>query len=104
MFKKLMIAAGLATLPLVFALLAQSDLKSAVDKSMKAMGVDSVKTLTITGEGGDGAVGQPYSPFSDKWRWFADKNWTRAIDYDAKAWREMRDRGEGEPDGKCGGN
>jgi glyoxylase-like metal-dependent hydrolase (beta-lactamase superfamily II) len=103
MFKKLMIAGGLATLPLVFALLAQSDLKSTVDKSMKAMGVDSVKTLTISGEGGDGSVGQPFSPFSDRWRWTASKNWTRSVDFDAKGWKDVRDRSEGEPEGKCGG-
>ncbi len=103
MYKKLVIAGGLATLTLVFALLAQSDLKSTVDKSMKAMGVDSVKTLTITGEGGDGSVGQPYSPFSDRWRWTASKNWTRSVDFDAKGWKDVRDRSEGEPANQCGG-
>ena len=61
MFKKVLIAAGLATV-LVWVLSAQSDLKSVVDKSMKAMGVENVKTLTITGEGGDGSVGQAFSP------------------------------------------
>src|SRR5262249_16103760 len=94
---------GLATLPLVIALLAQGDLKSTVDKSMKAMGVDNVKTLTITGEGGDGSVGQAFNPNSDRWRWTASKNWTRSVDFDAKGWRDDRDRQEGEPAGKCGG-
>ena len=61
MFKKVLIAAGLATV-LVLVLSAQSDLKSVVDKSMKAMGVENVKTLTITGEGGDGSVGQAFTP------------------------------------------
>jgi glyoxylase-like metal-dependent hydrolase (beta-lactamase superfamily II) len=102
MFKKVLIAAGLATL-LVLVLSAQSDLKSVVDKSMKAMGVQDVKTLTLTGEGGDGSVGQPFSPFSDRWRWTASKNWTHSVDFDAKAWRDVRDRAEGEPANQCGG-
>jgi len=51
MFKKVLIAAaGLATV-LVWVVSAQSDLKSVVDKSMKAMGVENVKTLTVSGEG-----------------------------------------------------
>src|SRR6185437_8100229 len=103
MFKKMLIAAaGLATV-LVWVVSAQNDLKSVVDKSMKAMGVENVKTLTISGEGGDGAVGQTYSPFSDKWRWTANKNWTRSVDFDAKGWRDVRDRSEGEPANQCGG-
>src|SRR4030095_5798536 len=104
MFKKVLIAAaGLATV-LVWAVSAQSDLKSVVDKSMKAMGVENVKTLTISGEGGDGAVGQGYDAHSDHWRWFANKNWVRSVDFDAKGWRDVRDRGEGEPAAQCGGN
>jgi glyoxylase-like metal-dependent hydrolase (beta-lactamase superfamily II) len=102
MFKKVLIAAGLATV-LVWALFAQSDLKSVVDKSTKAMGVENVKTLTLTGEGGDGSVGQTYSPQADRWRWTANKNWTRSVDFDAKGWRDVRDRSEGEPANQCGG-
>ena len=102
MFKKVLAAAGLATV-LVWVLSAQSDLKGVVDKSMKAMGVENVKTLTISGEGGDGSVGQAYSPFSDRWRWTSSKNWTRSVDFDAKGWRDVRDRSEGEPMNQCGG-
>src|SRR4029077_9904245 len=103
MFKKVLIAAaGLATV-LVLVLSAQSDLKSVVDKSMKAMGVENVKTLTLTGEGGDGSVRQPFSPFSDRWRLTASKNWTHSVDFDAKGWRDVRDRAEGEPANQCGG-
>ena len=102
MFKKVLIAAGLATV-LVWVVSAQSDLKSVVDKSMKAMGVENVKTLTISGEGGDGSVGQAYSPQSDRWRWTANKNWVRSVDFDAKGWRDVRDRAEGEPADQCGG-
>ncbi|MCU1336163.1 MAG: fold metallo-hydrolase [Bryobacterales bacterium] len=103
MFKKVLIAAGLATL-LVWVVSAQSDLKSVIDKSMKAMGVENVKTLVISGDGGDGAVGQTFNPNSDHWRWFANKNWVRSVDFDAKGWRDVRDRGEGEPANQCGGN
>jgi glyoxylase-like metal-dependent hydrolase (beta-lactamase superfamily II) len=102
MFKKVLIAAGLAT-ALVWVVSAQSDLKAVVDKSMKAMGVENVKTLTLSGEGGDGSVGQAYNPNSDKWRWTANKNWTRSVDFDAKGWRDVRDRSEGEPANQCGG-
>src|SRR5689334_7180688 len=102
MFKKVLVAAGLASL-LVWAVFAQGDLKSVVDKSMKAMGVENVKTLTLTGEGGDGSVGQTYNPNSDRWRWTANKNWTHAVDFDAKGWRDVRDRSEGEPENQCGG-
>jgi glyoxylase-like metal-dependent hydrolase (beta-lactamase superfamily II) len=103
MFKKVLIAgAGLATV-LVWVVSAQSDLKSVVDKSMKAMGVENVKTLAISGEGGDGFVGQAYSPQSDRWRWTSNKNWTRSVDFDAKGWRDVRDRSEGEPANQCGG-
>jgi hypothetical protein len=55
MFKKVLIAAGLAT-ALVWVVSAQSDLKAVVDKSMKAMGVENVKTLTLSGEGGEVAL------------------------------------------------
>jgi len=102
MFKKVLVAAGLATV-LVWVVSAQSDLKGVVDKSMKAMGVENVRTLTISGEGGDGAVGQAFSPQSDRWRWTANKNWTRSVDFDAKGWRDVRDRSEGEPANQCGG-
>ncbi len=102
MFRKVLVAAGLASL-LVWAVFAQGDLKPVVDKSMKAMGVENVKTLTLTGEGGDGSVGQAYNPNSDRWRWTANKNWTRSVDFDAKGWRDVRDRSEGEPMNQCGG-
>ncbi len=102
MFKKVLIAAGLATV-LVWVLSAQSDLKSVVDKSMKAMGLENVKTLTISGEGGDGSVGQAFTPQLDHWRWTANKNWVRSVDFDEKGWRDVRDRSEGEPANQCGG-
>jgi len=102
MFKKVLIVAGLATV-LVWVLSAQSDLKSVVDKSMKAMGLENVKALTISGEGGDGSVGQAFTPQLDHWRWTDNKNWVRSVDFDEKGWRDVRDRSEGEPANQCGG-
>ncbi len=57
MFKKLWLGASIATLALVWTLAAQSPAQKAIDDAMKAMGVSDVKTLTLWGEGGDGAVG-----------------------------------------------
>ncbi len=67
------------------------DLKTAVDKSLKAMGAESVKTVVISGEGWDGCVGQNYDPNSPNWRKFSNKNYVRSIDFEAKGWRLRRD-------------
>jgi glyoxylase-like metal-dependent hydrolase (beta-lactamase superfamily II) len=83
---------------------ASADLKAAVDKSMKAMGAENLKTLVISGEGWDGCVGQPYNPNTAWWRKFSNKNYVRSIDFDARGWRLQRVRGEGENParGGCG--
>ncbi|HEY4362176.1 MAG TPA: MBL fold metallo-hydrolase [Bryobacteraceae bacterium] len=106
MLKKWMIgggivAAGAIGTTLLFADSA-SDLKAAVDKSMKAMGASNVKTFTLTGEGFDTSVGQQCNPKNDWWRKFSDKNYVRAIDLNAKGWHITRTHGEGEPN-SCGG-
>ena len=82
----------------------QSDLATVVNNSMKAMGVENVKTMVISGQGGDGSVGQNFNPHADHWRWFADKNSVRSIDFEAKGWRTERIHGEGEnpPGGGAG--
>jgi glyoxylase-like metal-dependent hydrolase (beta-lactamase superfamily II) len=91
---------------LVWVLLAQQtdELATAVNNSMKAMGVDNVKTMVISGEGGDGFVGQGFNPHFDHWRWYNDKNTVRSVDFDAKGWRIQRIHGEGEnpPGGGAG--
>ena len=83
---------------------ASADLKAAVDKSMKAMGAENLKTVVISGEGWDGCVGQPYNPNTAWWRKFSNKNYVRSIDFDARGWRLQRVRGEGENParGGCG--
>ena len=89
---------------LVWILPAQSELATVVNNSMKAMGVEGVKTMVISGEGGDGFVGQGFNPQFDHWRWYKDKNTVRSIDYEAKGWRVERIHGEGEnpPGGGAG--
>jgi glyoxylase-like metal-dependent hydrolase (beta-lactamase superfamily II) len=80
------------------------DLKTTVDKSLKAMGAENVKTLVISGEGWDGCVGQSYDPNSPNWRKFSNKNYVRSIDFEARGWRLQRIRGEGENPGRGGCN
>jgi len=108
MVKKCMTAAALVAAGVLLTGLlradASADLKTAVDKSMKAMGAENLKTLVISGEGWDGCVGQPYNPNTAWWRKFSNKNYVRSIDFDARGWRLQRVRGEGEnpPRGGCG--
>jgi glyoxylase-like metal-dependent hydrolase (beta-lactamase superfamily II) len=80
------------------------DLKTVVDNSLKAMGAQDVKTLVISGEGWDGCVGQTYDPYSPTWRKFSNRNYVRSIDFEARAWRLQRVRGEGENPGRGGCN
>lgn len=80
------------------------DLKTVVDKSLKAMGAENVKTIVISGEGWDGCVGQNYDPNADHWRRFANRNYVRSIDFEARGWRLERIRGEGETPGRGGCN
>jgi glyoxylase-like metal-dependent hydrolase (beta-lactamase superfamily II) len=92
----------LATTPLFAA--DAPDLKTVVDNSLKAMGAENLKTLVISGEGWDGCVGQNYNPESPTWRKFSNKNYVRSIDFEARAWRLQRVRGEGEVPGRGGCN
>jgi glyoxylase-like metal-dependent hydrolase (beta-lactamase superfamily II) len=103
MSKKYTISGALLTAGLVWVLTAQqSDLKSVVDQSLRAMGAENLKTVVYSGEGMDACVGQTYNP-SLGWRKFSNKNYVRSIDFDAKGWRIQRIRGEGEIAPKLGG-
>jgi len=108
MVKKCMAAAALVAAGVLLTTLlradASADLKAAVEKSMKAMGAENLKTLVISGEGWDGCVGQPYNPNTAWWRKFSNKNYVRSIDFEARGWRLQRVRGEGENParGGCG--
>src|SRR5215472_11154583 len=81
---------------------APSDLKTVVSNAMKAMGADSVKTLAISGEGVETCVGQEPNWRTGWWRRYSDKQYVRSVDFEAKAWRVTRLRGEGEPNGHGG--
>src|SRR5215469_2803553 len=80
------------------------DLKTVVDKSIRAMGAENVTTIVISGEGWDGCVGQNYDPDADHWRKFSNRNYVRSIDFEARGWRLERIRGEGEVPGRGGCN
>ena len=85
MFSKCMVlVAAIAALAPVWAAEETPDLKTAVDKSLKAMGAADVKTLVISGEGWDGCVGQAFDPNSPTWRKFSNKNYVRSIDFEAQ--------------------
>lgn len=105
MFKMSLPAVAAATGALLAALALQADtpdLKSVVDKSMKAMGTENVHTMVIAGDGASGSVGQPCNPHDDFWRHYLDKDYARSIDYDMKSWRVVFNQKEGDPHG-CGG-
>jgi len=82
---------------------APADVKAAIDKSMKAMGAENLKTIVISGEGANGAIGQGCNPHDDWWRRFANAGYSRAIDFDMRAWHVQFVRKEGDPR-SCGGN
>ncbi|MBZ5578465.1 MAG: MBL fold metallo-hydrolase [Acidobacteriia bacterium] len=96
-----LVAAGMLLTPLMWAD-ASPELQAAVDKSMKAMGAENLKTLVISGQGWDGCVGQPYDPNSPNWRKFSNKDYVRSIDLEKHGWRLQRVRGEGETPGRGG--
>jgi glyoxylase-like metal-dependent hydrolase (beta-lactamase superfamily II) len=95
MWKKLSAVGALSALTLVWVLSAQSPAQKAIEDSLKAMGVSDVKTLTLSGEGGDGFVGQHLVPNAPKWRWYSNKDFVRGYDFDNKGYRTKRTRGEG---------
>ena len=104
MFNKRMAAAAvaagamLATTPLR----AADDVKSVVDKSTKAMGMENIHTITFAGAGANGAVGQPCNPHDDWWRHYTDRDYVRQVDLDKRGWHIQFMRQEGDPKG-CGG-
>lgn len=95
MWKQFSAVGALSTLTLAWVLSAQSPAQKAIDDSIKAMGASDVKTLTLWGEGGDGAVGQQLDAKSDYWRWYKDTDVVRGYDFGANGYRTKRIRGEG---------
>ncbi len=90
MFKRALVAAALVTLSLVWVISAQNNAQSVIDNSMKAMGIENLKTIMYVGDGWDACVGQAYSPNAKEWRKFLNKNYVRSVDFDQKTWRLQR--------------
>jgi len=107
MFKKWMVGSaivlGVTLVPARLKADAPADVKAAVDKSMKAMGAENLHTIVISGEGANGAVGQPCNPHDDWWRHYTDAGYSRQIDFDMRAWHIQFTRKEGDPK-SCGGS
>src|SRR5262249_43048154 len=95
----LMTAATLA--PAAPAVRAQ-DAKAALSAASKAMGGDSLKTIAFTGAGSEYSFGQAFNP-SSPWPVWAEKSYTRAINYETMAWRTERALGDIPADRKGGG-
>jgi hypothetical protein len=88
----------LFTLTVLLTLLAGAasaqDARVVLQNAAKAMGAVNLKTIQYSGAGWDSSVGQSYNLTSD-WPRFEVPSFTRAIDYDAKSFREERTRRQG---------
>ena len=78
------------------------DAKTLLLNASKAMGADNLKTIQYSGTGTEFAYGQAYNPDSP-WPPFADKSYTRTIDYEPPAWRVDRVLDDIPPDRRGGG-
>src|ERR1700722_2969431 len=92
MLKKFLACATFATAVLATAItfalpaaLAQ-DAKTALANASKAMGADTLKTIQYSGTATEYALGQAVNP-SSPWPGFADKSYTRTINYETPGWR-----------------
>jgi glyoxylase-like metal-dependent hydrolase (beta-lactamase superfamily II) len=94
--------AVLACAALVWATGTATDVKTAVNNSLKAMGADNLKTIEYSGSGADFSVGQSQNPKSG-WPRFTNKTYTRQIDFNAPASRVQRVRIQGENPPRGGG-
>jgi glyoxylase-like metal-dependent hydrolase (beta-lactamase superfamily II) len=83
---------------------AQTDAAAAVDRSIRAMGAEHVRTMVISGDGFSSVVGQSFDPHSAWWRKLAVHHYVRSIDFEKKGWRIQCVQGEGEnpPGGGAG--
>src|SRR5579862_7594834 len=81
---------------------APQDAKILLANASKAMGADNLKTIQYSGTGTEYAYGQAYSPDSP-WPPFADKSYTRTVNYETPAWRVDRVLADIPPDRRGGG-
>jgi glyoxylase-like metal-dependent hydrolase (beta-lactamase superfamily II) len=96
---RLLIAAVILAVP---ALSFAQDAKSVIDAASKAIGVDALRTVEYSGSGFDFVYGQAYSPTSP-WPKFADKTYTRQINFQTPASRMDRVRMQAENPPRGGG-
>jgi glyoxylase-like metal-dependent hydrolase (beta-lactamase superfamily II) len=99
MFKKSAIIVLLATV--ATAALGQ-DAKTILGNVSKAMGADNLKSLQYSGTATEFAFGQAVNP-SSPWPGFAEKSYTRTINYETPAWRVDRVLAPIPPDRRGGG-
>jgi glyoxylase-like metal-dependent hydrolase (beta-lactamase superfamily II) len=78
------------------------NVKTILGNVSKAMGADSLKTLQYSGTATEFAFGQAVNP-SSPWPGFAEKSYTRTIDYETPAWRVERVLAPIPPDRRGGG-
>src|SRR4029077_17263837 len=106
MFRKSVIILLLATMATaaawaVPAALGQ-DAKTILGNVSKAMGADNLKSLQYSGTATEFAFGQAVNP-SSPWPGFAEKSYTRTINYETPAWRVDRVLAPIPPDRRGGG-
>jgi glyoxylase-like metal-dependent hydrolase (beta-lactamase superfamily II) len=106
MLKKSLLIGMLAVLATVMTWAAPApdgqDAKTVLNAATKAMGADTLKTIQYSGTGTEFAFGQAFNP-SSPWPPFADKTYTRTINYETPAWRVDRVLADVPPDRKGGG-
>jgi glyoxylase-like metal-dependent hydrolase (beta-lactamase superfamily II) len=78
------------------------DAKTVLGNASKAMGAGNLKTIEYSGTASEFAFGQAVNP-SSPWPVFAEKSYTRTINYDAPAWRVERVLADIPPDRRGGG-
>ena len=100
MFRRALLTAMAIVGVQVFA--SAQDAKSVIDAASKAIGVDALRTVEYSGSGFDFVYGQAYSPTSP-WPKFADKTYTRQINFQTPASRMDRVRMQAENPPRGGG-
>src|SRR5258708_4722563 len=101
MFKKTAIGVLLAA-ACASTVWAQDDARAVVASASKAMGVDALKTVQFSATGFDFALGQAPNA-SSPWPKFAEKSYTRAINFETPASRVDRVRTQAENPPRGGG-
>jgi hypothetical protein len=71
-----------------------NDVRSILEASLKAMGGANLKTIQYSGSGWSSRIGQTYG-LAEDWPHYEVAGYTRAIDYDARWWREDYTRRQG---------